>query len=72
MIFDFGRMVKEQTCEQMSRQLSDFNIRSVRFTPEKQSRALVSVGKENIRFWKIKASGHISGSCVALNSAGRD
>lgn len=33
---------------------------------------MVSVGKENIRFWKIKASGNIAGNSITLNSAGRD
>ena len=55
---------------QVARQLSDFNILCLKFSPIDPFR-LVSCGKENIRFWRIK-NGHITGSAVVLNHYARN
>ena len=33
---------------------------------------LVSVGKESIRFWKLKANGNMTATSITLDKSGRD
>ena len=53
-----------------ARQLSDFNVLSLKFLPADPSR-LASCGKENIRFWRVK-NGHLPGAAVVLNQHARN
>ena len=51
----------------LARQLSaDWDIDCVRWSPFEQLH-LVSCGRENIRFWRVK-DGHLPGCSVALNA----
>ena len=54
----------------VGRQVSDFPISRIRFSPFDVGR-LVSVGRENVRLWRIKA-GHLPGCPVALNKYARE
>ncbi|CDI87421.1 WD domain, G-beta repeat-containing protein, putative [Eimeria praecox] len=53
----------------LARQVSDFQIEALRISPLEELR-LVSCGKENIRFWRIK-NGHLPGCNVTLDGLGR-
>jgi hypothetical protein len=52
-----------------ARQLSDFDIVNIRFC-NVSSTALISCGKENIRFFKIK-NNHLPSQSVILNNTAR-
>jgi len=54
----------------IARQISEFNILTIKFSPTEPDR-LVSCGKENIRFWRIKNQ-HLPGCAVVLNHNARD
>lgn len=54
----------------VARQVSEFNILTIKFSPIDPDR-LVSCGKENIRFWRIKNQ-HLPGGAVVLNHHARD
>jgi hypothetical protein len=54
----------------VARQISEFNILSIKFSPLENDR-LVSCGRENIRFWRIKNS-HLPGGAVVLNHHARN
>jgi WD40 repeat protein len=54
----------------VARQISEFNILTIKFSPIDPDR-LVSCGKENIRFWRIKNQ-HLPGGAVVLNHHARD
>lgn len=43
----------------------------IKFSPIDNCR-LVSCGKENIRFWRVKETGNIRGAAVVLNHHARD
>ncbi|KAL8447868.1 hypothetical protein Emed_004163 [Eimeria media] len=53
----------------LARQVSDFQIEALRISPLEELR-LVSCGKENIRFWRIK-NAHLPGCNVSLDGLGR-
>jgi len=50
--------------------MSEFNILTCKFSPIEADK-LVSCGRENIRFWRIK-NDHISGGAVVLSHHARD
>ncbi len=52
------------------RQVSHFNINSIKFSPYDQG-LLLSCGKENIKFWRIK-NDHLGGKAVVLNQYARN
>jgi len=54
----------------LAKQNSDFNIITLKFSPIKLDQ-LVSCGRENIRFWRIKNS-HLPGCAVVLNHHARN
>lgn len=54
----------------VARQISEFNILTIKFSPIDSDR-LVSCGKENIRFWRVKNQ-HLPGGAVVLNHHARD
>lgn len=54
----------------VARQLSEFNILTIKFSPLENDR-LVSCGRENIRFWRIKNQ-HLPGGAVVLNHHARN
>ena len=56
--------------EIIAKQVSEFNILTCKFSPI-ESDKLISCGKENIRFWRIKGD-HIPGCAVVLNHHARD
>ena len=53
----------------VARQLSDFHISKIMFSPFFED-GLVSCGRENIRFWRMK-KGHLPGRPVQLNEFAR-
>lgn len=65
-VWDISKIHKNEKPEIYARQTSDFNILCLKFSPIDNTR-LVSCGKENIRFWRIKETGNIRGSAVVLN-----
>ena len=54
----------------LAKQISDFNILTIKFSPVETDK-LVSCGKENIRFWRVKNQ-HLPGSPVILNHHARN
>ncbi|KRX04875.1 WD40-repeat-containing domain [Pseudocohnilembus persalinus] len=66
-IFDIENKKKPEI---LAKQVSDFNIISMKFSPTELNK-LVSCGKENIRFWRIK-NGHLPAQTVVLNSHARN
>lgn len=75
LVLDANAMWKDKTAKIISRQLSDFNIRVIRYVPEptgSSTTGLVSVGRESIRFWKLKANGNMTATSITLDKSGRD
>lgn len=70
-VWDISKIHKGEKPEIAAKQTSDFNILNLRFSPIDNFR-LVSCGKENIRFWRIKQAGNIRGSAVVLNMYARN
>ena len=54
----------------VARQISDYNILNLKFSPFEPLK-MISCGKENIRFWRIKNK-FIQGSAVVLNQHARN
>ena len=54
----------------VAKQISEFEVRRIRFSPYDPMQ-LVSCGRENIRFWRMK-NGHLRGCPVILNEYARD
>ena len=52
------------------RQGSHFNVKCIKFSPFEQN-ILVSCGKENIKFWRIKNDDHLGGKAVVLHQYAR-
>lgn len=55
--------------EIVARQVSEFDIQTIAFSPHDPEQ-LVSAGRENIRFWRIRR-GHLPGCPVVLNEFSR-
>jgi len=70
MVWSIAGMEQGRAPEMIARQLSDFDIQCLKFSPVDSSR-LASCGRENIRFWRIK-NGHLPGCAVVLNHHARD
>ena len=70
-IWDISRVHKHEKPVIIAQQTADYNITSLRFSPIDNFR-LVSCGKENIRFWRIRETRNIRGSAVVLNQFARD
>ena len=69
-IWDISRIRTDGKPEIVAKQTSEFPISSLKFSPVDNTR-LVSCGKENIRFWRVKESNNIRGSAVQLNHHAR-
>jgi len=65
-IWDISKVGKMEKPEIVARQTSDVNILCLKFSPVDNTR-LVSCGKENIRFWRIRETQNIRSSAVVLN-----
>jgi len=70
-IWDISRVTRGEKPDIIARQVSEFNILSIKFSPIDNMR-LCSCGKENIRFWRIRETGNIRGSAVVLNHHARN
>lgn len=70
-VWDIARIFKGEKPEVLAKQTSDFNILTLKMSPI-DSKRLVSCGKENIRFWRLKDGGNIRGSAVVLNHHARN
>ncbi|RYG51284.1 hypothetical protein EON66_10920, partial [archaeon] len=57
------------TLPMVAHQVSDFAITRIRFSPAERGR-LMSVGHENIRFWRVSRS-HLPGTSIVLNDYAR-
>jgi len=64
------RAQKKNQINILAKQVSDFQITSIKFSPFEPLR-LVSCGKENIRFWRIKTK-HLPGCAVVLDKFARN
>lgn len=69
MIYNYSDLVKYKKVDILARQLSDFDIVNLRFNAAR-SDSLISCGKENIRFFKIK-NNHLPSNSVILNNTAR-
>ena len=54
-----------------AKQISDYDIVSIKYLTPKDPYNIITCGKESIRLWKIKNK-HISGSSIVLNEHARD
>lgn len=70
LIFDISQIENTRKPILIAKQLSDFNIMTIKFSPV-NTEQLVSCGKENIRFWRVKNQ-HLPGSPVVLNHHARN
>ena len=70
-VWDISRIHKGEKVEILAKQVSEFNILCLKFSPIDNYR-LISCGKENIRFWRIKETRNIRGSAVVLKQHARD
>jgi WD40 repeat protein len=71
-IWDITTLAQGQPPAFVAAQSSDFNIIELKFSPVDSSR-LVSCGKENIRFWRVRRDNKtIRGSAVVLNHHARN
>lgn len=70
LIFDISEIETKREPKLIAKQISDFNILTIKFSPV-DSEKLVSCGKENIRFWRVKNQ-HLPGSPVVLNHHARN
>ncbi len=70
LIFDISEVENTRKPILIAKQLSDFNIMTLKFSPV-NTEQLVSCGKENIRFWRVKNQ-HLPGSPVVLNHHARN
>lgn len=77
-VWDVQLLLKEKNISSQSlsssgaiiaRQISEFSIKQIRFSPFEEF-GLVSCGRENIRFWRIR-KGHLPGRPVLLNEYSR-
>ena len=65
-VWDISRIHTGAKAEILAKQVSEFNIISLKFSPIDNYK-LISCGKQNIRFWRIKETRNIRGSAVVLN-----
>jgi WD40 repeat protein len=70
-IWDISKVHRGEVPEIAARQTSEFNILCLKFSPIDNCR-LVSCGKENIRFWRVRETNNIRGSAVVLNHHARN
>lgn len=70
-IWDISKIHRGEKPEIHAKQTSEFNILCLKFSPIENNR-LVSCGKENIRFWRIRETANIRGSAVVLNHHARN
>lgn len=69
LVYAFMELVNHGKIELVGRQLSDFDLTSLRFN-DALSSSLIGCGKENIRFFKIK-NNFLPSQLVALNNTQR-
>lgn len=70
LVFDVSDIETTRKPVLLAKQISDFNILTIKFSPIETDR-LISCGKENIRFWRVKNQ-HLPGSPVVLNNHARN
>ena len=70
-VWDISRIHKGEKADILAKQVSEFNILDLKFSPVDNYK-LISCGKQNIRFWRIKETRNIRGSAVVLNQYARD
>lgn len=75
-VWDIAQLIAEKavnitakTSALIAKQISEFPIQKIRFSPFEEF-GLVSCGRENIRFWRIR-KGHLPGRPVLLNEYAR-
>lgn len=70
LIFDISEIETTRKPILLGKQISDFNINTLKFSPVDTNK-LVSCGRENIRFWRVKNQ-HLPGTPVILNHHARN
>ncbi|CAD7955258.1 unnamed protein product, partial [Amoebophrya sp. A25] len=68
-VWDISRLTKGGSATLCGRQMSDWDLNALHFSPYEDLK-LLSCGKENIRFWRLKDA-HLPGQSVTLNSLAR-
>lgn len=69
-IWDISEIETKRRPELITQQISDFNILCLKYSPIDDDQ-LVSCGKENIRFWRVK-NDYLRGTPVVLNHQARN
>ncbi|CAD7966740.1 unnamed protein product [Amoebophrya sp. A120] len=69
-VWDIGRVTRGNNAVLYARQMSDWDLNAIKFSPYEDLK-LVTCGKENIRFWRVKDA-HLPGQSVTLNSLARN
>lgn len=69
-VWDISRVGRGGNASLFARQLSDWDLGALKFSPHEELRIL-SCGKENIRFWRVKDA-HLPGQSVVLNALARN
>jgi WD repeat-containing protein 90 len=70
LIWNVSEIESKKKPDLIAKQISEFDIVSMKFSPIEADH-LVSCGRENIRFWRIK-SDHLKGGAVVLNHHARN
>jgi WD repeat-containing protein 90 len=76
-VWDIAQLIAEKavtinsksSTAMVAKQISEFPVHKIRFSPFEEF-SLVSCGRENIRFWRIR-KGHLPGRPVLLNEYSR-
>jgi WD40 repeat protein len=68
-VWDVSKVHLGQQPAMVARQISDYDIRSIKFSPY-EPRHLVSCGRENVRFWRI-SRGHLPARPAVLQQYAR-
>lgn len=69
-LFDISEVESKKRSILLARQVSDFNILTIKFSPVEHDK-LISCGRENIRFWRTKNQ-HLPGAPVILKHHARN
>lgn len=70
LLFDISEIETTRKPVLLAKQISDFNILTIKFSPVQHDK-LVSCGRENIRFWRVKNQ-HLPGTPIVLNHHARN
>lgn len=70
LLWDFDSIMIKKKPELIAKQISEFDVITIKFSPIDFTQ-LISCGRENIRFWRVKTD-HLKGGPVVLNHHARN